>query len=93
MSTDKPLLTFVIDPELLKRLDDWRYKNRFPTRAAAIKCLLEWALDEKPVLLERPAGETVEVSQPSDASKLVSGQRAFGKVEPTKLKAKRGVSP
>lgn len=44
MATDKPLLNFVIDPELLKKVDDFRYKHRFPTRAAAIKWLLEAAL-------------------------------------------------
>jgi len=46
--SDKPYLNFVIEPELLKRLDDFRYKQRFPTRAAAIKWLLEWALNQKP---------------------------------------------
>ena len=46
--TDKPLLNFVSEPELLTRVDDFRYKNRFPTRAAAIKWLLAWALDQKP---------------------------------------------
>ncbi len=45
MTTKKPFLSFVIDEELLKRIDDYRYKNRFPTRAAAIKRLLEIALD------------------------------------------------
>jgi hypothetical protein len=54
MGTDKPLLNFVIEPELLKRVDDFRYKNRFPTRAAAIKWLLAWALDQKPA---PPKGE------------------------------------
>ncbi len=48
MATDKPLLNFVIDPELLKRVDDFRFKNRFDSRAAAIKWLLAWALDQKP---------------------------------------------
>jgi hypothetical protein len=48
MASEKPLLNFVIEPELLKRLDDFRYKQRFPTRAAAIKWLLDWALEQKP---------------------------------------------
>jgi hypothetical protein len=48
MPSEKPLLNFVIDPELLKRIDDFRYKNRFPSRAAAIKWLLDWALGQKP---------------------------------------------
>jgi len=46
--SEKPYLNFVIDPELLKRLDDFRFLERFPTRAAAIKWLLDWALKQKP---------------------------------------------
>ena len=47
-ASDKPYLNFVIDPELLKRLDDFRFRQRFATRAAAIKLLLDWALKQKP---------------------------------------------
>ena len=46
--TDKPYLNFIAEPELVKRLDDFRYKHRFPTRAGAIKWLLDWALKQKP---------------------------------------------
>jgi len=46
--SDKPFLSFVVDPELIKRLDDFRFKHRFESRAAAIKWLLDWALDQKP---------------------------------------------
>jgi hypothetical protein len=42
------MLTFVIEADLLKRLDDFRFKNRFSSRAAAIKWLLVFALDQKP---------------------------------------------
>jgi len=48
-NSDKPYLNFLIEPELLKRIDDWRFKNRFPTRASAIKWLLDYALRQKPV--------------------------------------------
>ena len=48
MGSEKPFLSFVIDPDLLKRLDDFRFEQRFATRAAAIKWLLAWALDQKP---------------------------------------------
>jgi hypothetical protein len=48
--SEKPYLNFIIEPGLLKRLDDFRFKNRFATRAAAIKWLLAWALDQKPVV-------------------------------------------
>ena len=46
--TDKPILNFVVDEELLKALDDFRYANRFPDRAKAVKWLLRWALEQKP---------------------------------------------
>jgi hypothetical protein len=48
MPSTKPILNFVIDPSLLKRVDDWRFKNRFVTRAEAVKWLIEWALEQKP---------------------------------------------
>jgi hypothetical protein len=48
MSSDKPFLSFLVEPELLKKLDDFRFKNRFESRAAAIKWLLDWALSQKP---------------------------------------------
>lgn len=48
MTTEKPILNFVIDPKLLKRVDAFRFKNRFATRAQAVKWLLSWALDQKP---------------------------------------------
>ena len=46
-SSDKPYLNFVIEPALLKRVDDFRFKQHFPTRAAAIKWLLDAALTHK----------------------------------------------
>lgn len=45
---DKPILNFVIDPELLSRIDDYRFEHRFPTRAAAIKWLLAWGVERNP---------------------------------------------
>jgi hypothetical protein len=47
-SSEKQFLHFVIEPVLLERLDDFRFKHRFPTRAAAIKWLLNWGLGQKP---------------------------------------------
>lgn len=47
---EKPLLNFLIEPDLLKRVDDFRFKQRFESRAAAIKWLLTWALDQKPAV-------------------------------------------
>ena len=45
MATDKPILNFVIETSLLRRVDDFRYKHCFSTRAAAIKWLLAAGLD------------------------------------------------
>lgn len=47
-SKDKQMLTFVVEVDLLTRIDDFRYGNRFPTRAGAIRWLLEWALRRAP---------------------------------------------
>jgi len=46
------VINFVIDPALLKRVDDFWHKQRFPNRAAAIKALLDWALKQNPKLGE-----------------------------------------
>lgn len=48
MPSSKPFLAFVVENDLLKRLDDFRFKHRFESRAAAIKWLLQFALDQKP---------------------------------------------
>ena len=42
------LLTFLIGEDLLQRIDDFRFAHRFPSRAAAIKWLIEWALAQNP---------------------------------------------
>lgn len=52
--SDKPMLTFVIDRELLSRVDDFRFDNRFPTRAGAIRWLLQWALRKAPRVSRDP---------------------------------------
>ena len=51
---DKQPVHLLLDKDLLKRADDFRFKHRFPSRAAAIKWLLDWALDQKPTV---PKGE------------------------------------
>jgi metal-responsive CopG/Arc/MetJ family transcriptional regulator len=48
MASQKPFLNFVIDTELLNKIDDFQFENRFKSRAAAIKWLLKWALEQNP---------------------------------------------
>ena len=44
MPTDKPILTFAVDEELLERLNDFRFENRIETKSEAIRMLIEKAL-------------------------------------------------
>jgi len=54
MPSNKPLINFVIDPEMRDRIDKFRWKEQFETRAAAIKWLLDWALDQNPSRAQKP---------------------------------------
>ena len=46
MPTEKPILTFAIDKELLKRINDFRFENRIETRSEAIRLLVEKGLKD-----------------------------------------------
>ena len=46
MPTEKPILTFAIDEELLERLNDFRFENRIETRSEAIRMLVENGLKD-----------------------------------------------
>ena len=48
MTSAKPFLNFVIDEDLLKAIDDFRFEHRFESRAATVKWLLAWALKQEP---------------------------------------------
>jgi metal-responsive CopG/Arc/MetJ family transcriptional regulator len=44
MPTDKPKILFVLDEDLLRRINDFRFNNRIETKSEAIRRLLEEAL-------------------------------------------------
>lgn len=46
MPTEKPILTFAVDKELLERLNNFRFENRIETRSEAIRLLVEKGLKE-----------------------------------------------
>lgn len=81
-NSSKPYLNFVIEPELLKRIDDFRFRSRFPTRASGIKWLLDWALKQEavsgpetvpplaPGAQFSKSGQTIEARSPEPASHL-----------------------
>ncbi len=47
MPSQKPFLSFVLEEELLNKIDDFRFENRFESRAAAVKHLLQVALEKE----------------------------------------------
>ena len=47
MPSEKPFLSFVVDRELLKQIDDFRFKNRLESRAEAVRQLIIAGLTAK----------------------------------------------
>jgi metal-responsive CopG/Arc/MetJ family transcriptional regulator len=47
MSSEKPLLNFYIDQDLLGRVDAFWHDQRFQSRAEAVRWLIQAALDKK----------------------------------------------
>lgn len=45
MPTEKPRYTIIVDEETLKRIDDFRFENRYPSRSAATVDLILLGLD------------------------------------------------
>ena len=48
MPSQKPKLLLVVDDDLINRIDDFRYENRIPSRAEAIRQLIEIGLQARP---------------------------------------------
>ena len=46
MPTEKPRYTVIVDDELLKRIDDFRFENRYSSRSAATLELIRVGLEE-----------------------------------------------
>lgn len=44
MPSSKPKILLIVDDELLKRIDDFRFENRISARAEAIRRLIDEAL-------------------------------------------------
>lgn len=44
MPSEKKILTFVVEDDLLKRLEDFRFENRITSMSEAIRRLIEEAL-------------------------------------------------
>lgn len=67
MPTQKPRYTVVVDEDLLRQIDDFRFENRFPSRSAATLELIRMGIQQ----LERekqsgsgsPDGQTPRLSK------------------------------
>ena len=46
MPTEKPRYTVIVDDELLKQIDDFRFDNRYPSRSAATLALIRLGIEE-----------------------------------------------
>jgi metal-responsive CopG/Arc/MetJ family transcriptional regulator len=46
MPTEKPIITVAVDPELLERINDFRFDNRIETKSEAIRILIEKGLKD-----------------------------------------------
>lgn len=48
MALLKQAIHLFLDADTLARVEEYRYQRRFPSRAAAILSLLQWALSHPP---------------------------------------------
>lgn len=45
MATEKPRYTITLDEEMLKKIDDFRFENRFPNRTQATLALIRLGIE------------------------------------------------
>ncbi len=46
MPTEKPRYTIIVDEEMLKQIDDFRFENRYPSRSAATLELIRLGMEQ-----------------------------------------------
>lgn len=46
MATEKPRYTVIVDEDLLRQIDDFRFENRYPSRSAATIELIRRGIDQ-----------------------------------------------
>lgn len=62
MPTEKPRYTVIVDEELLKRIDDFRFENRYASRSAATIELIKLGMEA----LEKKQKETEDKDSSND---------------------------
>ena len=46
MPTEKPRYTIIVDDDILRQIDDFRFENRFPSRSAATLDLIRRGIEQ-----------------------------------------------
>ena len=46
MPTEKPRYTVIVDEDLLRQIDDFRFENRYPSRSAATLELIRLGIEQ-----------------------------------------------
>lgn len=62
MPTQKPRYTVIVDEELLKEIDDFRFENRYPSRSAATLELIRIGIEQ----LKKEKEAALSNQQPTD---------------------------
>lgn len=62
MPTEKPRYTVIVDEELLKEIDDFRFENRYASRSAATLDLIKLGMEQ--LKKEQAATKTVQKDKP-----------------------------
>ena len=63
MPTEKPRYTVIVDEELLKEIDDFRFENRYPSRSAATLELIRVGIEQ--LKKEHEEAEKAQKNKPS----------------------------
>lgn len=58
MPTKKPRYTVVVDEDTLKKIDDFRFENRYPSRSAATLDLIKIGIEQ--ILKQKKTSSDVE---------------------------------
>lgn len=65
MPTQKPRYTVIVDEELLKQIDDFRFENRYPSRSAATLDLIKLGMEQ--LKKEQEAAKKAQKKKPSES--------------------------
>lgn len=64
MPTEKPRYTVIVDEEMLKEIDDFRFENRYPSRSAATLELIRLGMEQ--LKKEQEEAKKAQKNKPSN---------------------------